>query len=126
MTTTSGRIIADTRTPAGAMAVSLRGLRKSYRQVRAVTGIDLVIPGGQTVALGRNGAGKSTILSVLPGRLTPDAGKVRLFGRTPADAIPAGLVGAMPQEGGLIPPNEAIDHRSLASNVHAPPRRLLR
>jgi ABC-2 type transport system ATP-binding protein len=100
------------------MAVSLRGLRKSYRQVRAVTGIDLVIPCGQTVAvLGRNGAGKSTTLSMLPGRLTPDAGKVRLFGRTPAAAIRAGLVGAMPQEGGLIPPNEAIDHRSLASNA---------
>jgi hypothetical protein len=50
MTTTSGRIAPDTRIPAGAMAVSLRGLRKSYRHVHAVTGIDLVIPRGQTVA----------------------------------------------------------------------------
>jgi ABC-2 type transport system ATP-binding protein len=104
MTTTSGRIAPDTRVAAGAMAVSLRGLRKSYRHMHAVTGIDLVIPRGQTVAvLGRNGAGKSTTLFMLLGPLTPDAGEVRLFGRTPADAIRAGLVGAMPQEGGLIP-----------------------
>jgi ABC-2 type transport system ATP-binding protein len=104
MTKTSGQIIQDPRVSSAAMAVSLRGLRKSYRQVHAVTGIDLVIPRGQTVAvLGRNGAGKSTTLSMLLGLLTPDAGEVRLFGRTPADAIRAGLVGAMPQEGGLIP-----------------------
>ena len=104
MTTTSGRITPGARTPAGAMAVSLRGLRKSYGRVQAVSGIDLMIPCGQTVAvLGRNGAGKSTTLSMLLGLLSPDAGEVRLFGRTPADAIRAGLVGAMPQEGGLIP-----------------------
>jgi ABC-2 type transport system ATP-binding protein len=84
-------------------AVQLNGLRKSYGEVRAVDGVDLSIAQGSMVALlGRNGAGKSTLLSLLLGLLSPDAGQARLFGREPEQAIRDGLVGAMPQEGGLI------------------------
>jgi ABC-2 type transport system ATP-binding protein len=84
-------------------AVRLTGLRKSYGAVRAVDGVDLSIAQGSTVAvLGRNGAGKSTLLSLLLGLLPPDAGEARLFGQSPERAIRDGLVGAMPQEGGLI------------------------
>jgi ABC-2 type transport system ATP-binding protein len=84
-------------------AVRLSGLRKSYGTVRAVDGVDLSIAQGSMVAvLGRNGAGKSTLLSLLLGLLPPDAGEARLFGRAPEQAIREGLVGAMPQDGGLI------------------------
>jgi ABC-2 type transport system ATP-binding protein len=84
--------------------IQLRGLRKSFGPVRAVDGIDLSLERGRTVAiLGRNGAGKSTMLSMLLGLLPPDEGRVAVFGQTPEQAIRAGLIGAMPQEGGLIP-----------------------
>jgi ABC-2 type transport system ATP-binding protein len=87
--------------------VSLAGLTKAFRgsdgPVRAVRGIDLAIARGETVALlGPNGAGKSTTIDMLLGLQPPDRGSVSLFGRTPRQAVDAGLVGAMLQSGLLI------------------------
>ena len=83
--------------------IVLEGLEKSYGSVRAVRGVDLTIAPGETVALlGPNGAGKSTTIDMLLGLLRPDAGTVSLFGRTPEQAIGAGMVGAMLQTGSLL------------------------
>jgi ABC-2 type transport system ATP-binding protein len=83
--------------------IQLRGLVKSYGEVRAVRGIDVSIDAGETVALlGPNGAGKSTTIDMLLGLLEPDAGEVTVFGSTPHEAIGRGAVGAMLQTGGLI------------------------
>ncbi|MGC5016003.1 ATP-binding cassette domain-containing protein [Streptosporangium sp. DT93] len=85
-------------------AVSLGDLTKHFGAVRAVDGITLDIPVGQTVALlGRNGAGKSTTIGLLLGLLAPTSGSVRVLGGAPEDAIRAGRLAAMPQEGGLVP-----------------------
>ncbi|MFC4532733.1 ABC transporter ATP-binding protein [Sphaerisporangium dianthi] len=84
-------------------AISLAGVRKSYGEVRAVDGLDLTMEAGRTVALlGPNGAGKSTTINMLLGLARPTAGQVRVFGRTPDEAVAAGDVGAMLQEGTLI------------------------
>lgn len=80
-------------------AVSFKRAVKTYGAVRAVDGVDLEIASGETVALlGRNGAGKSTAISLLLGLNEPDEGTVTLFGATPARAVLAGGVGAMLQE----------------------------
>ncbi|MGW1022230.1 ABC transporter ATP-binding protein [Streptomyces sp. NPDC002577] len=93
-----------TKTPDTDRAVSFTGAVKAFGDVRAVDGIDLEIRRGETVALlGRNGAGKSTTLSLLLGLNEPDAGEVRLFGTTPSRAVGAGMVGAMLQEGRAVP-----------------------
>jgi ABC-2 type transport system ATP-binding protein len=85
-------------------AVTFTGVTKDFGAVRAVDGLTLAIPRGQTVALlGPNGAGKSTSLSMLLGLLAPGTGAVRLFGADPERAVRAGRVGAMPQAGRLIP-----------------------
>ncbi|MET9454141.1 ABC transporter ATP-binding protein [Streptomyces canus] len=85
-------------------AVAFRGAVKTFGAVRAVDGIDLEIAPGETVALlGRNGAGKSTTISLLLGLNEPDAGTVRLFGAAPSDAVRAGRVGAMLQEARAVP-----------------------
>ncbi|WP_331445904.1 ABC transporter ATP-binding protein [Streptomyces xanthochromogenes] len=87
-------------TTQSATAVRFGGVVKSYGAVRAVNGADLAIGRGETVALlGRNGAGKSTTISLLLGLNEPDAGEVRIFGRTPERAVREGLVGAMLQDG---------------------------
>ncbi len=87
--------------------VQLQGLAKSFKTprgpVHAVRGVEVAIPRGQTVALlGPNGAGKSTTIDMLLGLLDPDAGSAAIFGRTPADAVAAGAVGAMLQTGAVI------------------------
>src|ERR1700749_4723229 len=81
----------------------LRGLVKSYGEVKAVRGIDVSIAAGETVALlGPNGAGKSTTIDMILGLLEPDKGEVTVFGTPPHEAIARGAVGAMLQTGGLI------------------------
>ncbi|MEU6014364.1 ABC transporter ATP-binding protein [Streptomyces sp. NPDC047515] len=92
------------QTTGSSAAVVLTGAVKTFgragRTVRAVDGIDLSIGRGETVALlGRNGAGKSTTIALLLGLDEPDSGGVRVLGRTAEQAVRAGLVGAMLQDG---------------------------
>ncbi len=87
--------------------IALRGLAKSFRgpdgPIEAVDDLNVRIDAGETVALlGPNGAGKSTTIDMLLGLLAPDAGEVSVFGRSPAQAVAAGAVGAMLQTGELI------------------------
>jgi ABC-2 type transport system ATP-binding protein len=84
--------------------VSFTGAVKTFGDVRAVDGVDLEIARGETVALlGRNGAGKSTAISLLLGLNEPDEGSVALFGGRPENAVRAGRVGAMLQEARPVP-----------------------
>ncbi|MGW9024991.1 ABC transporter ATP-binding protein [Streptomyces sp. NPDC055722] len=93
-----------TKTTGTPPAVSFTGAVKTFGAVRAVDGVNLTIASGETVALlGRNGAGKSTTISLLLGLNEPDEGRVELFGGTPEQAVPAGRVGAMLQEARAVP-----------------------
>jgi ABC-2 type transport system ATP-binding protein len=83
-------------------ALQIEGLTVRYGGTTAVDGLDLEIAAGETVALlGANGAGKSSTLNAVFGLFRPSAGRVVVQGRTPAEAIRAGGVGAMLQHGGL-------------------------
>ncbi|MFC9633448.1 ATP-binding cassette domain-containing protein [Streptomyces mirabilis] len=93
-----------TQTGGTERAVSFAGAVKAFGAVRAVDGVDLEIGRGETVALlGRNGAGKSTTISLLLGLNEPDEGTVALFGGPPEAAVRAGRVGAMLQETRPVP-----------------------
>ena len=71
-------------------AVMVRDLRKSYRDVTAVDGIDLEIARGEVFALlGPNGAGKTTTVEILEGFRTRDGGTVIVLGQDPAQASQA-------------------------------------
>lgn len=86
------------------LAIDIEAVSKSYGEVHAVDGLTVRVERGQAIGLlGPNGAGKSTSLDMLLGLVRPDEGRIRLFGRRPADAIRAGQVGAMLQTGGLMP-----------------------
>jgi ABC-2 type transport system ATP-binding protein len=87
----------------GVDVVVLDGVSRSFGTVHAVSGLTLRLQRGESVALlGPNGAGKTTTISLLLGLLTPDQGRVRLLGTDPADAVAAGRVGVMLQDGGLM------------------------
>ena len=71
--------------PATAL-VCARGLCKEYGSgeglVRAVDGVDLEVPRGETLAvMGPSGCGKSTLLHLLGGLDRPSAGELWLAGR---------------------------------------------
>ncbi|MGG7613175.1 ATP-binding cassette domain-containing protein, partial [Streptomyces sp. ZG43] len=85
------------------VAVRFSAVVRRFGKVTAVDGLDLELPPGRQVALlGRNGAGKSTTLSLLLGLDRPDSGEVRVFGRAPERAVRDGLVGAMLQDAGEV------------------------
>lgn len=85
-------------------AVSLHGLTKDFGSLRAVDHLSLEIRRGETVALlGPNGAGKTTTISMLLGLLVPDSGTVSVMGMSPTAAIQSCRIGAMLQDGSLMP-----------------------
>src|ERR1700719_3568896 len=71
---------------AGIVALTLRGIRKTYPGVVAVANVDLTLHAGEILALvGENGAGKSTLSAIAFGESAPDEGTVTASG-------PVGLV----------------------------------
>src|SRR5580704_14605265 len=59
-------------TPSGP-ALRLRNLRKTYKDVTAVDGLDLVVHRGECFGLlGPNGAGKTTTIEICEGLTDPD------------------------------------------------------
>ncbi len=67
-------------TPAGP-ALRLRNLRKTYKDVVAVDGLDLEVRRGECFGLlGPNGAGKTTTIEICEGLTPADSGEVELLG----------------------------------------------
>lgn len=59
--------------------IEVNGLKKSYKDVKAVKGIDFYVNEGSLFAfLGPNGAGKSTTIDMLCTFLKPDSGKIKI------------------------------------------------
>jgi len=64
-----------------AFALEASGLRKSFKDVQAVRGVDLRVVRGEVFGLlGPNGAGKTTTLEMLEGLVPPDSGEIRILG----------------------------------------------
>ena len=71
-------------TGAGENAViRIDNVRKYFRDVRAVDGIDLTISSGEFLALlGPNGAGKTTLIEMIEGLQEPDSGRIGIMGKS--------------------------------------------
>ncbi|MBN9326608.1 MAG: export ABC transporter ATP-binding protein [Cellulomonas sp. 73-145] len=71
-----------------AVAIEIRGLRKSFGTTTVLDGVDLHVQQGHIVALlGSNGAGKTTTVNICSTLLKPDAGEVLVAGH---DVLRAG------------------------------------
>ena len=62
-------------------AIELEGVVKTFGPIRAVDGLDLIVPEGICLGLlGPNGAGKSTTMRLLTSQAIADEGRLRALG----------------------------------------------
>ena len=92
------------------VAVTLKGVNKSFGSTRAVRDLDLVIPRGTiTGLLGPNGAGKTTTIRIILDIVGPDSGSVEVLGNS-IDSATRDRIGYLPEERGLYQKMRAIEH----------------
>ncbi|KAB1196777.1 MULTISPECIES: ABC transporter ATP-binding protein [Haloferax] len=74
------------------------GLRKSYGDVEALSGVSLSVAEGEVFGLiGPNGAGKTTLIRTLTGTTTPDGGSASVLDGHPTD-VDRQRLGLLPQD----------------------------
>lgn len=79
-------------------AVEVRDLHKHFGHVHALRGLSLQVERGITYGLlGPNGAGKTTLIRSIVGLMRPEAGTVRVLGRTMPDKSVMARIGYMTQ-----------------------------
>lgn len=95
--------------------IELREVSVTYpgSEQAAVNNINLKIERGQVVAIvGPSGAGKTTLIDLLMGVLTPDEGEVRISGKSPLEAI-----ASWPGSFGYVPQDVMISNGTIRENV---------
>ena len=96
------------------------GVTKRYADVVALTDLNLSVERGEIVALlGANGAGKTTMLSLVAGLRRPDAGRVAIGddGGNPRSPTVRQHIGFAPQELGVYPRISASDNLRLFAEM---------
>ena len=95
--------------------LTTNGLTKQYGRHKAVNAVNLHIRQGDIYGLiGRNGAGKTTILKMLSGLAAPTEGEFSLFGKTGRDSYEyMSRVGTLIEEPGIYPNMSAAEHLRL-------------
>ena len=65
------------------MTIEIRNLCKSFKDVKAVQNVNLIVESGESVALlGPNGAGKTTLVEMIEGVQYPDSGEIYILDRS--------------------------------------------
>ena len=87
-----------------------KNLTKRYKNLIAVNDVSFEVLRGQPIAIiGRNGAGKSTIIKMILGLLAPTSGNIH---------VPLGLrVGYLPEERGVYQDVSVEDHLTLFAKL---------
>ena len=97
------------------------GLTKAYGRKRAVDGLDLTVRRGEIYGfVGRNGAGKSTVMKMLAGLVLPTSGEISLFGERQAPGAASRRLGALIEAPGILPSLSGLENvmcRALALGV---------
>src|SRR6478736_6777462 len=101
--------------------IEVEGLVRSFKDVRAVDGIDISISPGQIYGfLGPNGAGKSTTVHMLTTLLPPSAGRATVAGYDVQreGAKVRASIGAALQDTALDPFLSGREHLRLQASLH--------
>ena len=100
--------------------LEVEGLDVCYGASQVLFGLSLAVEQGQTLALlGRNGAGKSTVMKTVAGFLAPRAGRVRFAGREMRGARPYVLarlgLAYVPEDRQVFPDHSVADNLMIAA-----------
>lgn len=102
------------------MKVAVDNATKRFGTLLAVSGVDLQIASGETVAIfGANGSGKSTLLKMIAGILRPTSGTVRVEGGPPLSSRAS--VGFLGHEPFLYPNLTAAENLSFFGKLYSTP-----
>ena len=102
-------------------AIKTKGLRKCYKSITAVDGLDLSIHKGELFSLlGVNGAGKTTTIKMLTCLTRPTAGDAWVSGHNitkEAERVKA-IIGVSPQETAVAPNLTVRENLELICGIH--------
>lgn len=107
---------------AAAVAARVVDLTKQFDKVTALSGISADLPAGRILGLvGPDGAGKTTLIRMLAGLMSPTGGSVEVLGRKPSAAGGSvqAEIGYMPQRFGLYEDLSVLDNLNLYANLRA-------
>ena len=91
--------------------IETSGLTKAFGGKMAVDQFDMHVGQGDIYGfIGRNGAGKSTVMRMLAGLAAPTDGEVREFGMQPREASASRRIGALIESPGLYGSMSATDN----------------
>lgn len=94
--------------------VETRNLGKTYGKTVAVDHFDMHVQRGDIYGfVGRNGAGKSTVMKMISGLAHPSSGEIFLFGKTLDEQKIPGRIGALIESPGIYPRMNAYDNMML-------------
>lgn len=115
----------------GNITISVKDLRKSYGEIRAVDGLSFNVMDGEVYSLlGPNGAGKTTTVEIVEGIRRADSGEVKVLSQDPwrSKSHIMQNVGIMPQDFRFVErinPEEAIRFYSSIFGVQDKSKELL-
>lgn len=99
-------------------ALAADGLTKTYDELVALHPLELVVPGGQSVALiGHNGSGKSTLLRIVAGLLDADEGSVEIAGWDAGEVQARATTSYLPDDPVLYDDLSVIEHVEYVSRL---------
>jgi ABC-type polar amino acid transport system ATPase subunit len=109
--------------------ITLNNVSKAFGSRPVLSGIDLAVPAGQTVALlGPSGGGKSTLLRCLNGLVSFDSGEIRVGPHAlhPNGHSPRPLLGQVRRQLGMVFQDfQLFPHLNVLDNITEAPRRVL-
>lgn len=104
--------------------ISIRGLKKYFGANKVLDGVDLDLGKNENlVVLGRSGSGKSVLIKCIIGLLTPDEGRIEVFGKDILSLDHEALDKMRIRIGFLFQSNALYDSMTVRENLEFPMRR---
>ena len=105
-------------------AIVFDDVHKAFGARTILDGVSFEVPQGRSIAiLGRSGTGKSVSLKLMIGLLKPDAGRVEVLGKEPAELSPEAMSELRKRMGFLFQNSALFDSINVFENIAFPLRR---